>query len=118
MGHQGGKSKSPEERANIIDFLEKLEYGLLELPKPDTTIFLYMPWQVGMELKKRRRTEKDGHETNLGHLRRAEETYLYLAERFEWTKINCTSDGTIGTLRKPEDIGEEVYQAVLSTISS
>ena len=97
MGHQGGKARNSEERERIIDFLESLEYGLLELPKPDVTIFLYMPWQVGMELKNRSGTEKDGHETNQDHLRRAEGTYLYLADRFKWARINCASDGTIDT---------------------
>jgi len=117
MAHQGGKAESLGEREKIIDKLEMLEYYLLELPRPDVTLFLYMPWQVGMKLKRRSGTARDGHEANPEHLRKAEETYLYLSDRRGWKRINCTSDGTIDTLRSPEDIEEEVYQAVLSTIN-
>ena len=45
MGHQGGKIFDKEERLKLYKSLEDLEYGFLELPRPDFTIFLYMPYK-------------------------------------------------------------------------
>ncbi|GBE19657.1 thymidylate kinase [archaeon BMS3Abin17] len=122
MGHQGGKAKNPKERIKIIEFINKLEYDLLELPKPDHITFLYMPTEVAIKLREKRdikRAEKpDGHENNIEHLKRAEQTYLQLAEKYRWNKIDCTLDGTIKTLKSEEDIGEEVYRSVEQKIFS
>ncbi|MEI7719185.1 MAG: hypothetical protein WCI72_04925 [archaeon] len=109
MGHQGGKAKTIQEREKIVTFINNLEYGLLNLPKPDQVIFLYMPYQVGMELKKGRKGIADAHESSVDHLRDAEESYLWIAKNYGWTQINCTTDGTIKGLRKIEDIAHEVY---------
>jgi thymidylate kinase len=109
MGHQGGKAKTPAERKDIVNFINDLEYGLLSLPKPNKVIFLYMPYQVGMELKKGREGIADAHEASEEHLRQAEQSYLWIAQRFKWAKINCTTDGTLKGLKKKEDIAEEVY---------
>ena len=43
MGHQGGKIFDKEERLKLYENLDNLEYGFLELPRPDVTLFLYMP---------------------------------------------------------------------------
>ena len=40
MGHQGGKIKDKDERLSMYKWLETLEYELLELQRPDITIFL------------------------------------------------------------------------------
>jgi dTMP kinase len=112
MGHQGGKESNIFSRRKIINFIEKLEYGLLGLPQPEKVIFLFMPFEVGMELRENKNEIADGHESNIEHLKRAEESYLCLAEEKNWEKIECVPDGTIDSLRTPEDIGEEVYQKV------
>lgn len=112
MAHQGGKEAHPEKRREIIGFIKDLEYGLLKLPRPNSVIFLYMPYKIGMELKNMTGEKKDGHESNLDHLRMAEKTYIELAERFGWKTVECTPNGKIDSLRTPEDIGEEVYQKV------
>ncbi len=109
MGHQGGKIKDEDERARLYEFLEELEYGLLELPRPDLTVFLHMPPAVGMELKRGRIGEADQHEASLEHLKDAEQAYLELSDRYSWTKIGCAPDGTIASLKSPEKISEEVW---------
>ncbi len=108
MAHQGGKLKG-EERKKFIDFVEKLEYGLLELPRPDRTIFLYVPTEVAIKLRKQRNEIPDAHERNFEHLRNAEEAYLELSEKFSWTKIECVQKGEI---RNRESIAEEIYQCL------
>jgi dTMP kinase len=109
MAHQGGKLPD-REREGFFTWLNELEYGTFQLPKPDMVIFLYMPHKAGMELKKGRPGEADGHESSIDHLRNTEKTYLQLAKMFRWKKINCTQGETIDTLRTREDISEEVYK--------
>lgn len=112
MGHQGGKAKNSKERNEIIKYINDLEYRTLRLPKPDTVIFLYMPYQIAMNLP---RAEKaDGHESNPEHLRNAEKTYLYLANKFRWKKINCAPRGK---LRDRKDIHNEVFEIVKPYLS-
>ena len=65
MAHQGGKLETKKERECMWDFLDSLEFGFLELPKPDISIFLHMPiWQI-VQLQKEREfldeNEKDIH---------------------------------------------------------
>ena len=45
----------------MYQWIDKLEFWLLELPKPDVTIFLHMPYEYAKELKKNR-TSLDEHE--------------------------------------------------------
>ncbi|MCL5018439.1 MAG: hypothetical protein M1416_01580 [Candidatus Pacearchaeota archaeon] len=104
MAHQGGKIRDSKERLELFKWLERLELELLELPKEDITIFLHMPTEVAVKL--RRDEKKDLHEKNYGHRKRAETTYLQLADLYGWKKIECAPNNKI---RTPEDIAEEVY---------
>lgn len=117
MGHQGGKIRDPQERERFFEWIRELEYDNFSLPKPDAVILLYMPNQVSKELMKTRERksefhpgekELDGHEGNKDHLMNAEESYLHLARLYNWIKINCAPDGTIISLRTPENIHEEL----------
>ena len=112
MAHQGSKIMDKEKRLEMYNFLDSLEYDLLKLPRPDITIFLYMPYEQACILKKNR-TELDQHELNPDHLKHAEECYLELSKLHNYIKIDCVKDGVI---RSKEDISEEVYQKVKSKI--
>jgi dTMP kinase len=114
MGHQGGKIRDVEERNEFYGWLDSLEYGLLDLPRPDITFLLFMPWQVGRKLAEGMDEKMDGHENNEGHLKREQEAYLQLADIYDWERIDCTVDGTIDTLKSPEFIAEEVWGTYLS----
>lgn len=117
MAHQGGKLKG-EEQLELFNFINDLEYGLLKIPKPDSVFLLYMPYKVGMKLKKSMPGKADTHESNPEHLKNAEECYLNLAGMFGWIGIDCAPDGTINSLRTKEDIAEEVYQHAINEINS
>ncbi len=120
MAHQGGKIKGEEEREKMFDWLENLELGMLELPKEDLVIFLHMPTETSFKLREERdqgEVNLDGHETNFGHLRRAEETYLQLAKKYNWKTIKCVPDG-IDSLKNIEDIHKEVYEIVKKNLES
>ena len=116
MAHQGGKIKDEGERRKFFEKIGKLELDVFELPREDRVIFLYIPTEVAFELLKKRGL-RDGHELNRNHLIRAEQVYESLASRdITWEQINCAPDGTINSLRTPEDIHEEVYIIAKKTI--
>ncbi len=109
MGHQGGKIRNPQERLEFYKWLEKLEYEMFELPRPDLTIFLYMPFEKGIELKSKMNTQKDEVEKDYDYLKNSEEAYLQLSELYNWKKINCIKNNRI---RFPWEIHKEVYDTV------
>ena len=108
MAHQGGKIFDINKRNEIYDWLEKLEYDLLKLPRPDLTIFLYMPYEYALQLKKNR-TELDQHELSKEHLLNAEKAYLELANKYNFKTINCVSDNKIKTI---DEIHNEVCNII------
>ena len=107
MGHQGGKLFDKEDRLKLYEDLENLEYGFLELPRPDLTLFLYVPYKKVIELNGGRREPADQHESNPIHIRNAEKAYLELAELHGYKKISCVDKK--GKLRDIEEIQEEIY---------
>jgi len=111
-GHQAGKISTFDGRKNIVDLIDRLEHELLGIPRADHVIFLFMPYQVGMELKKGRAGMADAHEASSEHLRNAEQCYLELADRFGWERINCAPDGTIGSIKTRESIHAEIYAKI------
>ena len=118
MGHQAGKIRDPAKRIEMFNWLNRLEYEVLGLPRPDLRVFLHMPTDVGLELGKRMGEKGDGHENNIGHLRRAEAAYLEMTDYFEgWHKIECAPDGTMESLKNPEEIAREVYGIVERTFA-
>jgi len=110
MGHQGGKIFDKEERLKLYQSLYDLEYGFLELPKPDLTIFLYVPYKKVAELKKGRREPADQHEASPLHIRNAEHAYLELVELHNYKKINCIDKNK--KMRDIEEINDEIFEIV------
>ena len=54
MAHQGSKLKDDNERFNMYQWIDKLEFDLLELPRADIKVFLHMPYEASMKLKESR----------------------------------------------------------------
>ena len=104
MGHQGAKIFDKDERLKLYDNLATLEYEFLELPKPDLTIFLYMPYKRIAELKKGR------EDVNLIYVRNAEQAYLELVDLHGYKKIDCTDKKD--KLRDMLEIHEDIYKLV------
>ncbi|MEK7599198.1 MAG: thymidylate kinase [Patescibacteria group bacterium] len=118
-GHQGGKIKDEKERVKFIAWLYGIEYGILNIPKPDLAIILHVPAEIGQKLIKQRKKrdyvaggkKHDGHEADFGHLKAAENSYLWLAKKYpdEHILIECLSQSR---LLSPEEISRKVWQAV------
>ena len=108
MAHQGSKIHDDQERFEMYQWIDKLEYWLLGLPKPDKTIFLHVPYSYAFELKKNR-ISLDEHEKSKEHLENSEVAYLELASYYNWLNINCIKDNSIRTI---EDINEEIMKNI------
>ena len=113
MAHQGGKIISQEERFTFFKKIEILEFDLLELPKPDITILLYVPYQITLELQKTRKEKPDENEQDKKHLKRAEQTYLELKALYHFKIIECTNNNK---MRSIEDINKELVDIVKEII--
>ena len=110
LAHQGSKILDKDERFNMYQWIDKLEYWLLELPKPDMTIFLHMPYEYSLQLRKNR-SSLDEHEKSEDHLKHSEACYIELKELYNWDYVNCIRDGKI---RSIEDINDEILDLVLN----
>lgn len=108
MAHQGSRIEEADKRLEFYKWLEELEYNLLELPKPDLTILLHVPYQKVLELK-RGRNITDGYESSFLHLKNTENTYLELAKLHNYEVIECVKKGS---LRDIFDIHEEIKKII------
>ena len=114
MAHQGGKIDTQEKRFQFFKKMEVLEFDLLELPKPDLVLLLYVPHQFTIKLAQARKEKLDQAETDIKHLKRAEQTYLELRALCKFKMIECTSNNN---MRPIKEINEELLNIVLQTLS-
>lgn len=112
MGHQVGKLKSKKERLDMFKWLEKLEFDLLDLPRPDIQLFLHMPYKFSKILQNNR-LELDEHEKSKENIVNAEKAYLEMASLYNFYIIECTNKKEIKSIN---EIHEEIYNYVKSFI--
>lgn len=112
--HQGGKIKDAAARKKFLAWLEKMEYGVLKIPKPDVIIYLDVPLEKTIALlgksaaqdkKKYLAGHKDAHENSRAHLRDAKASALSLVKRQNnWIKIDCCRNGELMAKKEISDI--------------
>ncbi len=117
--HQGGKIQNEKKRKEFIQWLEKMEYGVFRLPRPDIIIYLHLPIKLTQKLLKnkllaykKRYTEgrKDVAEDNLKHLEASQKNALSIIKsKNNWYKIECERDGEI---MPREDIHRMILEKV------
>lgn len=118
-GHQMGKIKDALERKEFLTWLNGFEYQLLGIPKPDVTVLLHVPADVGFDLiaKKDERAYLNGkvrdiHEADREHLHAAEEAYLSLVtmdDTENWRLIECMENNTLLSI---EEVHERLWKLV------
>ncbi len=122
MAHQGTKFETRGEREAFFKWLYNLEYKDFGIPKPDLNIILHVSAEISYEMiaKKNAREylkggERDMHEADMTHQKRAEQVYLEMAELFprDFTVIECTENGK---MLSPDAIHEKVWAAARKVI--
>jgi len=102
MAYQGARFSDEKERNKFLNWLYDLEYKINKIPKEDLVIYLYVPWQIGLELtkKKGRRLylsgKSDIHEKDIQLRKKVEKMYLQLAKnKKNWVIIEATENDRI-----------------------
>lgn len=118
-GHQMGKLKDGAERRAFLAWLNDLEYGMLGIPKPDLTLLLHVPAEIGQQLSSSRdQNKKDIHQESLEHLKAAEAAYLQLPAMDEvehWEVVECAPEGSLLPI---DDIHERIWNMVKPMLPS
>lgn len=116
MAHQGGKLDDVKKRNEMFKWIEKLEFELLELPKPDIKIFLHMPYESSLILKNSRglKEDMDQNEKSEHHLKNAEQAYIEIAKEYNFYTIECASSNNIKTI---EEIHNEIYKIIKTELT-
>src|SRR5690606_12245312 len=48
--HQGGKTLDPKKRKRFLEWLDRMEFGVFGLPRPDLVLYLDVPYEVSQRL--------------------------------------------------------------------
>lgn len=124
--HQGAKivskyneeTQKPEMEKALVSFiqwLDNLEHFDLGIPKADLVIYLNVPIEYTIKLRKERlnkitgKEKQDIHESDISHLINASKAGIMAAEILGWKVIECIKDEKMRTV---EDISEEIWQTV------
>lgn len=113
MAHQAGKLEDKNEREEMYNWLEKLEFELACLPKPDIAIFLHMPTENSKILRENRIEALDENEKDNDYLQKSENAYVEVAKRYDMYTIECVRDGKI---RAIDEINDDLYNYVVSQL--
>ncbi|MEW6407812.1 MAG: dTMP kinase [Patescibacteria group bacterium] len=113
--YQGAKIKNLKEREKFFKWEEKLEYDLLNLPKPDLVIYLWVPPEISFRLiaarqKKVKNKKRDRYEKNLAYQSEVAKISKNLAKkRKNWQMIKCYERGI---LLSRQEIAKRVWEIV------
>lgn len=93
--HQGAKISSTAERKKFLTWLDKLEYGVFGLPRPDVVVFLHMSVPLSMKLLANK-SDRDVAEKSTQHQKDAEASATWLAKTQKgWRQVNCFEGRTV-----------------------
>ena len=121
FAHQGGKMVDELDRFDMYEWLYDLEFNKMGLNEPDIKIFLHMPTEYAALLKALRAEKLDEHEKNGDYLKRAEESYIEVANKYGFITIECikNQEGPVSleNIKTPEEINEELHKIVLEKMN-
>ena len=104
-------------------WIEQMEYEENKMPRPDLVIYLYVPWEIGLELsqkqeiKNKRAGNEDIAERDINHRIQTEHTYSELSKSSKnWKKINCVDKNK--KIRSVDSIHQDIIHTLANTKSS
>ena len=118
LAHQSAKLEG-HERTALVEWIEKIEFEVFQLPRPTLTILIDMSSQMSRELVSRKQArdytdqEADLQESDLPYLEKVRRCYLALAHsRLDWRTVHGLNDD--GSLRTIEDVAADILQLAVS----
>ena len=107
MAHQGSRYNDSEERFFMYQWIDKLEYWLLELPKPDCTILLKVPAKYLNQLDEKQVSFT--FQENIFDQDSVLKAYIELSELYNWDTIDCVANDK---MKSVEEIHQEIMKIV------
>ena len=107
MAHQGSRYSDSEERFYMYQWIDKLEYWLLKLPKPDCTILLKVPAKYLNQLSEKQ--VAFNFQEDIFDQDSVLNDYIELSELYNWDSIDCVSNNK---MKSVEEIHEEIMKIV------
>ncbi len=103
MAYQGAKFEDKKKREEFLKWIYDLEYKVHRIPKENLVIYLYVPWQIGLELTMKKGDRRylkgqklDIHEKDIDYRKKVEEMYLdFVKKNKHWVMVDCVSNGKI-----------------------
>jgi dTMP kinase len=121
--HQGGKINSHEERKKFLAWLEKMEFKIFSIPRPDAIFYLDVPLEFSLDLLKNKSAQNrkkylngkaDIHESDQRHLICAKQSAIDLVKKNNnWVKINCVKNGLLLSKKEVNDLVWEQIKNIL-----
>lgn len=106
--HQGGKIRNDNERRKFLTWLDHMEHGIFQLPRPDIICYLDVPIEISQKLMQEKTSKQkkqeysnqenglDQHESDFKHLQNAKESGLkMIADTANWCRVQCYNNGTM-----------------------
>lgn len=103
MAYQGSKIPK-EEQQSFFEWIEKIEFDFLELPKPDLCLYLDLSIKE-VQTFLRKRKDQDQNEKDLKYLIECQAVYAELAKKYSFQTIDCRK-------KSPKEIAEEIKKIV------
>ena len=115
--HQGGKIKNAKKRKAFLNWLEEMEFKIFKIPKPETIIFLNVPYKISKNLLKKKssrsyvknakndKVEKSRIYQESSH----EQSLKLIKDNNNWTEIDCVKNGKIMSI---EDVSDLIWNKV------
>lgn len=115
--HQTAKIKGRKEKEKFLKWLEKMEFKIFGIPKPDLILYLHLPFRIGQRLviKKGARgyiggVKKDIHEASVSHLTAAQRQVFELVKKYtNWNQVDCIKSGK---LLSRKEIAQLVWEKI------
>ncbi len=125
VAHQAANIGDPVKQKEFIRWIQELEYKELKLPKEDTVIYLYLPWDIGMKKSEEKlnsdrhhdylQGELDIHEKSIAHRKATEALFLtLLGENNHWHRIDCVDEN--GKQLTPDEVNKKILDILRSHV--
>lgn len=108
--HQGGKFRTEVERIAFAEWLYKLEYEDIGLPKPDEVVYLALPFWLSRKRAELRATsggsKLDAVEKDMEYVKAGHDAGLFYASYLKWLVVDGIENGQE---LSPEKIHQKVF---------
>lgn len=121
--HQAAHIDNKTERNKFVNWIGKMEYNVIGLPRPDLILFLNVPAEISYKMIEKKDkisrvyiegSKRDILESDLEHQQRAlKQSFQMLEKYYKWERIDCAKNNK---LLPKNEIAGLIWQHVLKLI--